>query len=89
MNHTHNTHRQQQHHLASRSSGRRHAWHAAGHHTGRRPPWAGRAEGDKSGQRPDSGGQPRRTGGYAASPGGTSPRKRSCGRVRAQRPADH
>ena len=33
MNHTHNTH--PQHHIASRSSRRRHAWHAAAHHAGR------------------------------------------------------
>ena len=87
MNHTHNTHAQD--HIASRSSRRRHAWHAAAQHSGRRPPWAGQAGADKSGQRPHPGGQPRHTGGHAASPGSTSPRRRPCGRVRARRPADH
>jgi hypothetical protein len=86
MNHAHNTHAQ--HHIASRWSRRRYAWHAAAQYRGHRPPWADRAETDKSGQHhPD--GQPRHTRGHAASPAGTSPRRRSCGRVRARRPADH
>jgi hypothetical protein len=83
MNHTHNTHAQ--HHIASPSSRRRHAWHTAAHHTGRRPQWPGRAGADTSGPRPHLGGQPRHTGGHAA----TSPRRRSCGRARARRPAGH
>jgi hypothetical protein len=76
VNHAHNTHAH--HHIASRSSRRCHAWHAAAQHSGRRPPWPGRTGADKTGQCP-----------HPASPGGTSPRRRSCGRVRARRPAGH
>jgi hypothetical protein len=81
VNHAHNTHAH--HHVASRSS-RRHAWRAAARHSGRRPPWPGRTGADQSGQRPYPG-QPRDTSG----PAGTSPRRRSCGRTRARRPAGH
>jgi hypothetical protein len=87
MNHTHNAH--PHHHIASRPSRRRHAWHAAAQHTGRRPQWPGRAGADNSAQRPHPGGQPRHTGGHPASSGGTSLRSRSCRRARARRPAGH